>query len=183
MWLNIRISMTFWINILHCNKIKYVQVRSLHPKFGSRRNRTLSGSDSRERTAPSLPAIAAYRLLSDTRYIGLLGAFSGDGVDAGQLPASFYFLHRNPACLKRLANRVIAIKMAENGADFCELYSFFRERGVSDEPFEAFESARRVVRGGRVEGGAPFTKDAIHLGGLLDVHNYLRTAVRTGDVS
>ncbi|MEO9969776.1 MAG: flavohemoglobin expression-modulating QEGLA motif protein [Hyphomonadaceae bacterium] len=87
----------------------------------------------------------------------------------------------DPSRLKRLANRVIAIDMAENGADFIELYNFFRERGATDEPFEAFESARRVVRGGLVEGGAPFTKDSVYLGGLLDVHNYLRTAVRTGD--
>ena len=40
-----------------------------------------------------------------------------------------------------------------------------------------------MVRGGLVGGGAPFTKDSIYLGGLLDVHNYLRTAVRTGDAS
>ena len=89
----------------------------------------------------------------------------------------------DPARLKRLANRVIAIDMAEDGADFIQIYNFFRERGASDEPFEAFESARRVVRGGLVEGGAPFTKDSVYLGGLLDVHNYLRTAVRTGDAS
>ena len=73
--------------------------------------------------------------------------------------------------------------MAEDGADFIQIYNFFRERGTTDEPFEAFESARRVVRGGRVEGGAPFTKDSVYLGGLLDVHNYLRTAVRTGDAT
>lgn len=89
----------------------------------------------------------------------------------------------DPSRLKRLANRVIAIDMAEDGADFIQLYNFFRERGSSDDPFEAFESARRVVRGGLVEGGAPFTKDSIYLGGLLDVHNYLRTAVRTGDAN
>ena len=89
----------------------------------------------------------------------------------------------DPSRLKRLANRVIAIDMAEDGADFIQIYNFFRERGASDDPFEAFESARRVVRGGLVAGGAPFTKDSIYLGGLLDVHNYLRTAVRTGDAA
>lgn len=87
----------------------------------------------------------------------------------------------DPMRLKRLANRVIAIHMAEEGADFIDIYSFFRERGVSEEPFEAFESARRVVRGGVVGGGAPFTKDSVYLAGLLNVHNYLRTAVRAGD--
>lgn len=89
----------------------------------------------------------------------------------------------DPARLKRLANRVIAIDMAEDGADFVQIYNFFRERGASDDPFEAFESARRIVRGGLVAGRAPFTKDSVYLGGLLDVHNYLRTAVRTGDAS
>ena len=88
----------------------------------------------------------------------------------------------DPRRFKRLADRVIAIHMATEGADFLQLYSFFRERNKSDKPFEAFESARRVVRGGLVGGGGPFTKDSIYLQGLLEVHNYLRTAVRSGDV-
>ena len=73
--------------------------------------------------------------------------------------------------------------MAANGADFIELYQFFRERSAADKPFEAFESARRVVRGGLVNGGGPFTKDSVYLGGLVEVHNYLRTAVRFGDAA
>lgn len=89
----------------------------------------------------------------------------------------------DPRRFKRLADRVIAIDMAANGADFLELYRFFRERSADDSPMEAFESARRVVRGGLVEGGAPFTKDAVYLQGLLEVHNYLRTAVKAGDAS
>ncbi|WP_300542295.1 flavohemoglobin expression-modulating QEGLA motif protein [Maricaulis sp.] len=87
----------------------------------------------------------------------------------------------DPRRFRRLADRVIAIDMAANGADFLELYRFFRERNAPDRPIEAFESARRVVRGGLVGGGAPFTKDSVYLGGLLEVHNYLRTAVRAGD--
>lgn len=87
----------------------------------------------------------------------------------------------DPRRFKRLADRVVAIDMAASGADFVELYRFFREQAPSDPPFEAFESARRVVRGGLVEGGAPFTKDSVYLGGLLEVHNYFRAAVRSGD--
>ena len=87
----------------------------------------------------------------------------------------------DPRRFRRLADRVIAIEMATQGADFIELFDFFRERGGGEAPYEAFENARRVVRGGRVEGGAPFTKDAVYLQGLLEVHNYLRTAVRAGD--
>lgn len=87
----------------------------------------------------------------------------------------------DPRRFKRLADRVIAIHMAAEGADFLQLFEFFRERNKSDKPFEAFESARRVVRGGLVNGGGPFTKDSVYLQGLLEVHNYMRTAVRTGD--
>ncbi len=87
----------------------------------------------------------------------------------------------DPRRFRRLADRVIAIDMAERGADFIEIFNFFRDRGVRDAPFEAFENARRVFRGGVLSGGAPFTKDSIYLGGLLEVHNFLRAAVRTGD--
>lgn len=89
----------------------------------------------------------------------------------------------DPRRFKRLADRVIAIDMAAKGADFIELYNFFRERGATDSPFDAFENARRVVRGGVVDGGAPFTKDCVYLSGLLEVHSYLRTAVRAGDAA
>ena len=87
----------------------------------------------------------------------------------------------DPRRFKRLADRVIAIQLSAEGADFIHLFNFFRERSTSDQPFEAFESARRVVRGGLVNGGGPFTKDSVYLQGLLEVHNYLRTAIRTGD--
>lgn len=89
----------------------------------------------------------------------------------------------DPRRFRRLADRVIAIDMAANGADFIEVYNFFRERAEGDAPFEAFESARRVFRGGVLSGGAPFTKDTIYLGGLLEVHNFLRAAVKTGDAA
>jgi uncharacterized protein (TIGR02421 family) len=87
----------------------------------------------------------------------------------------------DPHRFRRLADRVIAIDMASDGADFIEVFNFFRERAKADAPFEAFESARRVYRGGVLTGGAPFTKDSIYLGGLLEVHNFLRAAVKTGD--
>jgi uncharacterized protein (TIGR02421 family) len=89
----------------------------------------------------------------------------------------------DPHRFRRLADRVIAIDMAANGADFIEIFSYFRERALTDAPFEAFESARRVFRGGVLSGGAPFTKDSIYLGGLVEVHNFLRAAVKTGDAA
>ena len=82
----------------------------------------------------------------------------------------------DPSRLLRLADRAIAIKMAMDGADFIQLYDYFRER--TKDKGAAFENARRVVRGGMVEGGAPFTKDGVYLEGLVRVHNFLRIAVQ-----
>ena len=80
--------------------------------------------------------------------------------------------------LRRLSDRTLAIKQAEEGADFLELYRFFLGRGHDEGT--AFDCARRVCRGGLVEGGAPFTKDVCYLDGLLRVTNFLRVALVKG---
>jgi uncharacterized protein (TIGR02421 family) len=80
-----------------------------------------------------------------------------------------------PSRFRRLADRVLAIQMAIDGASFIDLYRFFLER--TNDPGQSFDNARRIVRGGLMEGGAPFTKDGVYLDGLLRVHNFLRTAV------
>ncbi len=80
--------------------------------------------------------------------------------------------------MRRLADRTLAIKMAEEAADFCQLYEFFLAQGHDESA--AFDSARRVCRGGLVAGGAPFTKDVCYLDGLLRVTNFLRVALVKG---
>lgn len=80
--------------------------------------------------------------------------------------------------LRRLADRVRAIQMAIDGADFLDVYRYFLDR--TDNEDQSFENARRVFRGGVVSGGVPFTKDVVYLDGLLRVHNFLRTAVAAG---
>jgi uncharacterized protein (TIGR02421 family) len=82
--------------------------------------------------------------------------------------------------LRRLADRTIAIKMAEEGASFVELFRSFRARGYDDG--SAYDLARRVCRGGLLEGGAPFTKDVCYLDGLVRVTNFLRVALVKGHV-
>jgi uncharacterized protein (TIGR02421 family) len=84
----------------------------------------------------------------------------------------------DPARFARLAGRTIAIQMALDGADFMQLYQFFLERHENEQ--DAFDGARRVMRGGVMSGGAPFTKDSTYLFGLLSVHNFMRVAVRAG---
>ena len=82
--------------------------------------------------------------------------------------------------LRRLADRVIAIQMAMDGADFLEVYRFFLGRTHNLQ--QAFENARRVFRGGVLTGGAPFTKDGVYIEGLLRVHNFLRAVVQLGRI-
>jgi len=80
--------------------------------------------------------------------------------------------------LRRLADRVFAIQMAVEGADFLQVYRYFLER--TGKPDQAFESTRRVFRGGVIEGGAPFTKDVVYLFGLLQVSNTIRAIFAAG---
>jgi uncharacterized protein (TIGR02421 family) len=94
--------------------------------------------------------------------------------------------------LERLADRVLGIQMAVEGADFIEVYRDFLDKAhhraahSSNGEVEidlqriAFEQARRVFRGGVLTGGAPFTKDAVYLDGLLRVHDFLRSLVAAG---
>ena len=76
--------------------------------------------------------------------------------------------------LRRLADRVIAVQMACDGANFIELYRWFLERSPSRE--QAYESARRIFRGAPLTGGGPFTKDGGYIAGLLGVSVFVRAA-------
>jgi uncharacterized protein (TIGR02421 family) len=81
--------------------------------------------------------------------------------------------------LRRLALRVKLVAMAEDGADFLEVYRVLvREQGIS--PSDAYLDTARIFRGGPPEGGAPFTKDACYLAGLLHVIAFLEAFVREG---
>jgi uncharacterized protein (TIGR02421 family) len=80
--------------------------------------------------------------------------------------------------LERLAVRVKLVDLAEQGASFLDLYRFLVERGSA--PRDAYFDAQRICRGGKVEGGVPFTKDACYLAGLLHVYAFLNAFVRGG---
>ena len=82
----------------------------------------------------------------------------------------------DPVRFRRLSDRVIAIQMSIDGADFKEVYDFYHAR--TDDPNQAYENTRRVFRGGVLSGGAPFTKDMVYLNGLLRVHNFMRSVVK-----
>lgn len=80
---------------------------------------------------------------------------------------------------QRLANRVFAIQMAIEGADFLEVYQYYLERTEGKQD-QAFENTRRVFRGGVITGGAPFTKDVVYLFGLLQVSSAINAIFAAG---
>ncbi len=78
-----------------------------------------------------------------------------------------------------LGERTIAIDMAARGADFLEVYRYLLARFP---PEKAALMSERVFRGGLVEGGAPFTKDAAYQRGYCRTFNFLRAALEQRDI-
>ena len=78
----------------------------------------------------------------------------------------------------KVSDRVVAVDMAEQGADFIEVYRFFYERGL--KPEEAYKITQRVFRGGTVRGGSVFTKDLSYLRGFVENVNFMRSAIHSG---
>ncbi len=85
-----------------------------------------------------------------------------------------------PGRLQRLTNRIIGVNMAEEGANFLEVYDFYREQGM--EEADSYQCAQRVFRGSTPEGG-PFTKDLSYSKGFILIYNYIRLAVQRGLVA
>lgn len=82
--------------------------------------------------------------------------------------------------LRRIALRIIAIDLAEKGADFIDLFKFFRKHDQNEE--ESYYSAMRIFRGGTAKGGIVFYKDNVYLKGLIEVGSFLKEAMHQGKI-
>jgi uncharacterized protein (TIGR02421 family) len=82
-----------------------------------------------------------------------------------------------PNRLMRLINRVRAITLIEQGADFLDIFAFFRAKGLDDE--ECYTLTSRVFRGSSAN-GMPFTKDLTYIKGFVLTYNFMRLAVHKG---
>ncbi len=86
-----------------------------------------------------------------------------------------------PQRARRVSDRVVAVDLAEQGANFCEVYRHFIERGVSEH--DSYRVTQRVFRGGMVEGsprGSIFTKDISYVKGFVENVNFIRSAIQSG---
>lgn len=81
-----------------------------------------------------------------------------------------------PRRARRLNDRVLAVDKAEDGASFLEVFEWFRTEGYEED--ECFANTSRIFRGGRVEGGAPFTKDACYCKGIVLNYAFIRSAIQ-----
>ena len=81
-----------------------------------------------------------------------------------------------PRRARRLNDRVLAVDKAEDGASFIDVFEWFRTEGYDEE--ECFHNTRRVFRGGVIDGGAPFTKDACYCKGIVLNYAFIRSAIQ-----
>ena len=83
-----------------------------------------------------------------------------------------------PKRARSINDRILGIDKAEEGANYLDLIEFYRTEGYDEG--DCMTNAKRVMRGGMVEGGAPFTKDLSYCKGFIENYNFLRTAMRAG---
>jgi hypothetical protein len=83
-----------------------------------------------------------------------------------------------PKRVRRLCHRVKGVALAEEGADFLEVYGFFLRQGY--EPRDSYHCTVRIFRGSLPAGCGPFTKDLCYCKGFVLVSDHIRRAVREG---
>jgi uncharacterized protein (TIGR02421 family) len=84
----------------------------------------------------------------------------------------------HPGRALKVSDRVVAVDMAEQGADFIEVFRFFRDRGLRED--DSYRITQRVFRGGTLRGGSIFTKDLSYLRGFVENVNFIRSAIHSG---
>ena len=86
-------------------------------------------------------------------------------------------LRSSPSRLYRLINRVRAVTLAEEGADFIQVFHYLREHNLSED--ESYSITVRIFRGSTGD-GKPFTKDLAYMRGFVQTYNFLRLAMSEG---
>ena len=82
-----------------------------------------------------------------------------------------------PKRIQRIADRIRAISMAEQGANFIDVFNYFQAQEMN--PDQAYNASMRVFRGSTPTLG-PFTKDLSYSRGFVMIFNYIRLAVQRG---
>jgi uncharacterized protein (TIGR02421 family) len=89
-----------------------------------------------------------------------------------------FTFHSTPSRIRKLTDRIEAIRAAEEGADFLQVYRMLVDRGCGERA--AYQTAYRAFRGSLPSGAGPFTKDLGYSRGFILIYNFIRLAVRQG---
>lgn len=77
-----------------------------------------------------------------------------------------------PQRLKKIADRVIAVGMAEEGADPYAIFDYYIQEKYTER--EAYQLMSRVFRGTDLASAQAFTKDVSYLKGLIECFNFIQ---------
>jgi uncharacterized protein (TIGR02421 family) len=83
-----------------------------------------------------------------------------------------------PRRARKINDRVLAIAKAEEGANFLDVFEYFRTEGYEEE--DCLIAAQRVFRGGDVRGKYPLTKDISYCKGFVENYNFIRACIQAG---
>lgn len=86
-------------------------------------------------------------------------------------------LRSSPGRLYKLVCRVRSITLAEEGANFLEVFDYLCDRGLSQQ--DSYSLAVRVFRGSTPT-GMPFTKDLAYMRGFVQTYNFMRLCMSKG---
>ena len=86
-------------------------------------------------------------------------------------------LRSTPSRLYKLINRVRAVTLAEDGANFIDVFNYLRSKDLNED--DSYVIASRVFRGSTPT-GRPFTKDISYMKGFVQTFNFMRLAVAQG---
>jgi uncharacterized protein (TIGR02421 family) len=80
------------------------------------------------------------------------------------------------ARVRKVCLRFLAVAMAEEGADFLDVFRFFLDAGSTER--ESYQHAARIFRGSLPDGCGPFTKDACYFKGFIVLLRHFERALR-----
>ena len=83
-----------------------------------------------------------------------------------------------PRRARKINDRVLAISKAEEGANFLDVFEYFRTEGYEEE--DCIIATQRVFRGGEVSGKYPLTKDISYCKGFVENYNFIRSCIQSG---
>lgn len=93
--------------------------------------------------------------------------------------SEIYSFSSYPQRMLKIIDRATALHLISEGANFLEIFEYFRMHGYDDE--NSYNHSVRLFRGSLPTLG-PFTKDLSYSKGLVLIYNYIRLTIKQGTI-